>query len=194
MPALPLKGRYQCDNASGVLALVDWLSDQRPVAQDKMRAGLKKTRHAGRMQQVSWQGQHWLLDVAHNPHAAAALTQALSSSAEVVPHCVCVLAVMADKDVGGMIRALAPVVRHWVLPPLSVERALSPEALANQLKEAGMAANRIHVSDSMAHALETGRMLAQDESMQAVVCGSFYTVAEALPVMDVSVNESEAVV
>ncbi|WP_028485426.1 bifunctional folylpolyglutamate synthase/dihydrofolate synthase [Hydrogenovibrio halophilus] len=175
MPTLPLAGRYQRDNASGVLALVDWLGERFPVSRDQMAKGLQATQHPGRMQRLQTERGHWLLDVAHNPQAAGALAQALPKTGQV-----CVFAVMADKDVAGMIAPLQGRVARWVLPPLSVARALEPHALAEALQQAGVAGETIYLTDSMTQALEKAESFHRDGTDEALICGSFYTVAEAL--------------
>jgi dihydrofolate synthase/folylpolyglutamate synthase len=175
MPPLPLAGRYQRDNASGVLALVGWLGERCPVSRDQMIKGLQATHHPGRMQRLQTQSGNWLLDVAHNPHAAGAVAQALSKTGQV-----CVFAVMTDKDVAGMIAPLQEWVARWVLPPLSVARALEPHALAEALQQAGVASEAIYLSDSMAQALQKAESFHQNGTEEALICGSFYTVAEAL--------------
>jgi dihydrofolate synthase/folylpolyglutamate synthase len=75
----------------------------------------------------------WLLDSAHNPAGAQALAEALP------PHdpTVWLVAIMGDKDVRGVLEALAPKVTTIVCTALDMKRALPIQKLAERVAETG---------------------------------------------------------
>jgi dihydrofolate synthase/folylpolyglutamate synthase len=118
-----LRGRHQAANASVADALLDALEDAgiATVRSDARRAGYADARWPGRLELLDVAGRDVLLDGAHNPAGAAALATALDDLRPflaggrdaVRPPATLVVASMADKDVDGVVRALAasPVVR-----------------------------------------------------------------------------------
>ncbi len=129
------------------------------------------TRLAGRRHSLRRGGVRYLLDVAHNPAAAAHLAAALGAERPVA-----VLGMMADKDSGAFVDALCGVVREWCVAELPGERAAAPAALAAQLRRR---AERTHCCDGVAAALMRAASLA-GLGGTVLVTGSFVTVAEAL--------------
>jgi dihydrofolate synthase/folylpolyglutamate synthase len=62
----------QLVNAAGVLAALQALRERLPVTAQAIRLGLSRVEWAGRFQMLPGQPA-LVLDVAHNPHAVAAL-------------------------------------------------------------------------------------------------------------------------
>jgi dihydrofolate synthase/folylpolyglutamate synthase len=80
MPVLPLPGAHQLINAALALATVETLQGKIPVSAAAIRTGLETVNWPGRLQLVTLpNGQHILLDGAHNVAGAKALREALSS-------------------------------------------------------------------------------------------------------------------
>jgi dihydrofolate synthase/folylpolyglutamate synthase len=106
-----LRGRHQAANAAVADATLDALESVGivRVPGEARRAGYAAVRWPGRMELVEARGREVLLDGAHNPAAAAALAQALDDIAPFLRpgRPTLVLAIMADKDVAGVVRALA---------------------------------------------------------------------------------------
>jgi dihydrofolate synthase/folylpolyglutamate synthase len=73
-----LRGSNQLLNASGVLAALEALRDRLPVSQQAVRQGLATVELPGRFQVLAGRPAV-VLDVAHNPHAAAHLAQNLDN-------------------------------------------------------------------------------------------------------------------
>ncbi|WP_108125426.1 bifunctional tetrahydrofolate synthase/dihydrofolate synthase [Saccharospirillum mangrovi] len=122
----------------------------------------------GRMQTLTVAGRRVVLDVGHNPHAARYLAQRLGHERWSV-----VFGMLADKDVESVTQALNPIVGGWYLAGLAVPRGLSAETLAGR---ATAAVGQCY--HSVAAALEAA--LDDPAGRPVLVCGSFYTVAEAL--------------
>ena len=120
-----------------------------------------------------------MLDVAHNPHAAQALADALGDMGY-FPETHAVLGMLADKDAGGVIAAVRPRVDRWHVATLPGPRGATGEALRDALLSAGVPpeAMRVHADVAAAIAAAQG---AAAEADRIVVFGSFLTVAAALP-------------
>ena len=65
-----------------------------------------------------------VIDVAHNPHAARCLAQALTAM-EITGRTHAVFAMLRDKDIAGVVRELKSQVDHWHLAPLPGPRGAS---------------------------------------------------------------------
>jgi dihydrofolate synthase/folylpolyglutamate synthase len=160
-----LRGRHQAANAAVADAMLDALAEAgiATVPADARRRGYATAVWAGRLELVTGPGgREVLLDGAHNPDGASALATALD---DLRPHLAggratppapvtLIWAAMADKDVDGVLRAVAAspslagarivctapdlpramppadLAAHWrtVLPSAQVETAPSPEA------------------------------------------------------------------
>jgi dihydrofolate synthase/folylpolyglutamate synthase len=182
--ALPLpgmRGRVQTDNAAGVLVALDSLSDRLPIDQRAVRTGLLSAHVPGRFD-VRPGGPTWVLDVAHNPQAAAILNDNLGEL-----FCsgrrIAVLGMLDDKDVAGVSRALATRFDHWYLVDLSAQpRGLSSAQLAQRMS--GVVENaRLVAGGTVADTLArvAGTVAAED---LVVVFGSFLTVGAAMSWLD----------
>ena len=133
----------------------------------------------GRFQTLTWRGRTLVLDVAHNPAAAAFLARRLADSGR---KAVAVAALMADKDSAGFIAALQPVVDAWCCPDLPVPRALSGAELAARVRAAGCQGTAFA---SVGDAIEKALAMC-DEHGIIVACGSFHTISAAMKYIDAS--------
>ena len=173
-----LRGANQLVNASGVLATLAALRDRLPVTAQSVRSGLSVVELPGRFQIIP--GQPTLvLDVAHNPHSVAALTENLDAMG-FYPCTHAVFGAMADKDVGPMLARIGPLVDRWYFTDLPTPRAATGEAL----RAAWQAGNSRR--DVTAAAFTTPQ-IALDAAVKAanptdriVVFGSFYSVGGIL--------------
>jgi dihydrofolate synthase/folylpolyglutamate synthase len=174
LPHPALRGRYQLDNAACAITALDALRERLPVSANAVRDGLVGVELAGRFQVLPGRPTR-VLDVAHNPHAARALADALGSMGY-HPRTLAVFAMLADKDIDGVAAALRDRVDAWYVAPLPGPRGASGEALAAALARAGVPADRIVVERDVAHAWRTARGEAH-EADRIVAFGSFLTVA-----------------
>ena len=108
---ISLRGRHQAANAAVADATLDALEAAgiATVGEQARRDGYATVRWPGRLELIESAGREILLDGAHNPAGAATLAQALDDLAPFLRpgRPTLVLAIMADKDVDGVIRALA---------------------------------------------------------------------------------------
>ncbi len=170
LPPPGLPGRHQLDNAAGAVMAVELLKDRLPVNPEALAAGIAGAQLAGRQQRFERNGVTWILDVAHNPEAAAALADTLAAEpASGRTHLL--LGVLADKAAAAMIQALAPQVDEWHYLSLAGERGRAAASLA------ALHPGRIHQDPAEAVAAITNTARPGD---RVVVAGSFLTVEAVL--------------
>ena len=173
-----LRGANQLVNASGVLATLVALRERLPVTAQAVRSGLLSAELPGRFQIVP--GQPTLvLDVAHNPHAVAALTANLDAMG-FFPTTHAVFGAMADKDLAAMLARINPLIDKWYFTDLPTPRATS----ANDLLTAWQAQNTRKDASASTHTNPESALQAAladaDPADRIVVFGSFYTVGGVL--------------
>ena len=174
-----LRGANQLVNASGVLGAVEALRSKLPVTAQAVRNGLALVELPGRFQIVP--GTPTLvLDVAHNPHSVAALTENLDAMGY-YPTTHAVFGAMADKDLGAMLERIAPLIDRWHLTDLPLPRASTAAALAETLK-AHPATAKSTVAGCHANPMEALQAAVShaDPADRIVVFGSFFTVGGVL--------------
>ncbi|RDH87424.1 MAG: bifunctional tetrahydrofolate synthase/dihydrofolate synthase [endosymbiont of Seepiophila jonesi] len=183
MPALP--GVFQLQNAAAVLAVVEQLSSRFVVESQDVAKGLASVHLAGRYQLIDWDVPV-VLDVAHNIQAAEALRDNLWERAA-KGSVLAVFAMLADKDVAGVIQVLDQDVDSWYLVELSGSRSCTVEQLEAALRKAG-SSSRVSRFSSVNDGLQAA-MADAGRGDSVLVFGSFLTVGEALqylePVADV---------
>ncbi len=172
-----LRGANQLLNASGVLAVFESLRERLPITAQAVRSGLATVELAGRFQIVPGQPA-LVLDVAHNPQAAAALAFNLDQMG-FYPRTHAVFGAMRDKDIAGMLARLGALVDHWYLSDLPLPRAASAQELARLLHEQLPAAATPSCHASPAQALRAA-LAAADPADRIVIFGSFLCVGGVL--------------
>jgi dihydrofolate synthase/folylpolyglutamate synthase len=171
-----LRGAMQLRNASAALCALDALRERVPVAMQDVRRGLAEVTLPGRFQKLPGRPEV-ILDVAHNPEAAAVMAQNLAG-AGFAPETIAVCGMLRDKDIRGVLAPLAPRVTRWHLATLRGPRGASAGELAKELEALGSRAP-MHLHDSPAEAFAAARERAQQDD-KIVVFGSFLTVGEAM--------------
>jgi len=176
-----LRGANQLLNASAVLAALEALRDRLPVSAQEARNGLVMVELPGRFQVLPGRPAV-ILDVAHNPHAAAALAQNLGNMG-FHRYTFAIFGSMLDKDIDGVIDKLKDIVDHWYVTDLPLPRAAGAEHLKTRLLEAGVRPSdepgaersvQVFSSPEQAFAAAIGRA---GEDDRIAVFGSFLTVA-----------------
>tara|TARA_R110002167_G_scaffold22064_2_gene79289 strand:+ start:5003 stop:6274 length:1272 start_codon:yes stop_codon:yes gene_type:complete len=158
------------ENASTALQVISLLPLS--VSETSIRQGLKHAALAGRRQRIERGGRELILDVAHNPHAAAYLVNRLPA---IEGDTWCVLGMLEDKDRALTLAALAPAITHWLFADLSVPRGCRAEQLVAVLPEGQQAASYDSPWEACQAALARSR-----RGDRVLVVGSFYTVADVL--------------
>ncbi|MDQ3058703.1 MAG: bifunctional tetrahydrofolate synthase/dihydrofolate synthase [Pseudomonadota bacterium] len=173
-----LRGANQLVNASGVLAALTALRGTLPITAQAVRVGLSLVELPGRFQIIP--GQPTLvLDVAHNPHSVAALTENLDAMG-FYPCTHAVFGAMADKDVAPMLARIAPLVDKWYFTDLPTARAASGEALRARWQALNMRPDVTAQACESPEAALQAAVKSADPADRIVVFGSFYTVGGVL--------------
>ena len=176
-----LRGANQLLNASAALAALEVLAPRLPVGAQEVRSGLALLDLPARFQVLPGRPTV-ILDVAHNPHAAAALARNLDNMG-FHPYTYAVFGAMRDKDIDGVIAQIKDRVDHWCVTDLELPRAASALEIDAKLVAAGVAsqpgpnpARTTRIFGSPAEAFANA-MSRAGENDRIVVFGSFLTVA-----------------
>jgi dihydrofolate synthase/folylpolyglutamate synthase len=217
---LPLAGEHQMQNASVaikaatiVLNNIPYLPphppltkggqeggyDSSPVTYHFIRKGFEDVRWPGRLEIIK-EDPPMLIDGAHNPAAAMALSEALKKNfLGKYKGIILVLGIMGDKDARGIMEPLLPLASEIILTAPAYSRSASPEKLAGIAASLGFF--DVRIAPTMKNAVE---MAIEDScktinpplppftkggdggingSSLIVVTGSFYTIGEAKEVL-----------
>ncbi len=140
---------------------------------------------------VTWPArfQHWdertVIDGAHNPAGAHMLAETWREKFADARATI-ILAVLSDKDLAGICRALSCIAERFLLPRIRSERAAPPEDLAAILREAGRARPpgaptiAIQTADTFANALTKARSYGE----RILITGSLHFAGETLAFLE----------
>jgi dihydrofolate synthase / folylpolyglutamate synthase len=181
LPFPALRGAYQLANAATALVALDVLRDRLALPMGAVRQGLVSVELAGRLQVLPGLPVT-VLDVAHNPQAAAALADSLASMG-FHPQTFAVFGIMSDKDIDSVIAVLVSRVDRWHVASLPLPRAATAADLRVRLQRVGVSASAIREFSDPASAYRAAREEVA-EADRIVVFGSFLTVAAVLALTD----------
>jgi dihydrofolate synthase / folylpolyglutamate synthase len=173
-----LRGANQLVNASGVLAALEALRERIPVTAQAVRNGLAMVELPGRFQIIPGQPTV-VLDVAHNPHAVAALAENLDAMG-FFPGTHAVFGAMADKDFEAMFERIGPLVDCWYFTDLPTPRAAAAQVLRECLQAHAHSAKKPASLHANPQAALDAALAAAGGADRIVVFGSFYTVGGVL--------------
>ena len=179
LPHPALRGSYQLRNACTCLAALDAVRDRLPVNMGDIRQGLLQVELPGRFQVLPGLPVT-ILDVAHNPAAARTLSTSLRSMGQ-YSKTYAVFAMLQDKDIPGVVRALKSVIDVWLVAGIDAPRGASADDLRQVLESEGVVENGSMINDfpdigsAYAYACERA-----SENDRICVFGSFYTVSGVL--------------
>lgn len=201
---LPLYGEHQASNAAVALAAVEaffgagvmrsrgidaesdvseaWVAiEDAPMLEiEVVRAGFLKVTSPGRLEVVQ-RNPTVIVDAAHNPHGAHALSLTLATEFD-FEHLVGIVSILADKDVRGVLEALATSIDEVVITRNSSPRAGSIDELAALAAEV-FGEERVHTAPDLAAAAELATELVDahlgEGGLGIVITGSVVTAAEA---------------
>ena len=176
LPLPKLAVPAQLRNAAVAVAALRALD--RPLDDDAIGRGIAAADIPGRLQRFQRGGVDVLVDVGHNPQAARELAAWLQAK-PVTGATHAVYAALGDKDMAGVVAALASVVDRWHLAglPDQAPRGIDVERFAERL--AGTAAATATRHADVAQALAAVCTQARDGD-RILVFGSFHTAAAAL--------------
>jgi len=177
---LPLHGKHQASNAAAALVAVEAFFGDQDLDIEAVRAGFAHVTSPGRCEIVH-RDPTIILDAAHNPHGAAAITETLQSEFT-FDDVIGVFAPMGDKDVAGILLELEQVMDSIIVTSNSSTRAMEVSKLEKIAIEI-FGVDRVFTSATLAEALERAikdsvRPLSED-TIGILVTGSVVTVGEA---------------
>lgn len=128
LPPLLLEAGCQPANAAAAIAALRELSERLPLPAEAIARGAAQARVRARLQRTRVGEGELVVDVAHNPQAAAVLAEWLAR--EPASDIVAVFGALDDKDVAGMLQPLRAHVTEWHLVDLSAESARGRDLLS----------------------------------------------------------------
>jgi dihydrofolate synthase / folylpolyglutamate synthase len=180
MPPLSLQGDFQLNNAACVIRAVMHLQHLLPVSEVNIHNALSTVTLIGRFYKVQ-SNPSIFVDVAHNPQAAKSLSHNLQTDA-CSGRTLAVFAMLADKDIGGVISALKPQISAWYLADLHNMRGAKASDLQDKLE--GVVAVKTFINVDSALKAACNDAVKND---RIIIFGSFYTVADAIESLDLKV-------
>jgi dihydrofolate synthase/folylpolyglutamate synthase len=169
---LPLHGEHQAHNAALALAAVEAFfgaGKARQLDVETVRAGFAAVRSPGRLERMR-SAPTVFIDAAHNPAGAAALADALGTEFD-FKFLVGVIAVMADKDVDGILAALEPAFDQIVVTHNGSPRAMDVEELRRKAEER-FGEERVITAPTLADAIETATAIVEDAGADEGLSGT----------------------
>lgn len=179
LPFPALRGEKQLQNASTCLAALDTLQESLPVSMNAIRQGLIEAVIPGRFQVVSTQPMI-ILDVAHNPAAAAVLSENLTAT-KPVGYTYAVFSMLQDKDIYGVIQELKNDIDFWLVSSIHSSRAASVDYLIDEIYRAGISRDK-NIIHQFPDCIAAFVFACEQASKNDRICifGSFYTVSDVL--------------
>lgn len=176
LPLPALAGEFQLNNAACAITAIQCLQQVLPVQVEHIKQGLSHVTLAGRFQQVA-NNPTVILDVAHNPHAAQSLAENLRHQA-CAGKTLAVFAMLADKDIAGVVRALSDQIDCWYVASINSVRGAQAQQLANLIvgnNPNAMVRQHKEVTIAYQQACKDA-----SENDRIIVLGSFFTVADVM--------------
>ena len=173
-----LPGDYQVTNAllalNALRAANAGFNDRRAVAR-----GIEDAWLPGRFQVLAVRKRIVVFDVGHNPDAAMAFCRSLQRAFKGRSVC-CVLGIMKDKDIAGMMTYYTAVAGRLICTAPATERAAGPEHLKSHVPDTFEGV--CEVAGTVASAVETAF-----KSPEEIICiaGSFFTVGEVMVCLNI---------
>ncbi|MBP7903379.1 MAG: bifunctional folylpolyglutamate synthase/dihydrofolate synthase [Candidatus Planktophila sp.] len=177
---LPLHGKHQASNAAAALVAVEAFFGEQELDYEAVLAGFANVQSPGRCE-VLHRDPTVIIDAAHNPHGAKALTETIQSEFT-FDEVIGVFAAMGDKDIEGALTELEKVMDSIIVTKNSSSRSAAVadvEALAAKI----FGSDRTFSAESLELAIEKAikdsiRPLSED-TVGILITGSVVTAGEA---------------
>ena len=180
---LPNLGRHYIENASLSLAAAECFiqGSDRSFNEALALKTLETRSWAGRMQQLTDKSGavRYILDGAHNSHAVRRLVETLRDYYPGVRfHCV--FGALKDKDVGEMLKLMAPYVSHWHITKTTYPRFRELDDLKSELSNLGLnVASEGELSREYLDQV-SATAFTDIEKVPVLVTGSLYMIGETV--------------
>ena len=173
---LPLAGAHQLGNCAMAVAAVETLAGELGIRlpPESVRAGVANVELQARFQRLA-DDPPVILDVAHNPQAAAALAEALGRSFPGQPVGL-VCGICNDKDLRRFLAPFAALVKRCWAVPIDTPRGLPRGRIADAGRKLGWETSESDVTTAVAQAGDWAR----EEGGVVCIAGSFFLAGEVL--------------
>ncbi|MCX7121275.1 MAG: bifunctional tetrahydrofolate synthase/dihydrofolate synthase [Gammaproteobacteria bacterium] len=162
-------------NIATAIQVIETLQNKLPITEKNIIDGIKNTYWPGRFELID-SPVSCVLDVAHNPHAAAWLAKQVQNLPP-VKNTIAIVGMLKDKAVSETVSELLPCVNTWYVCSLlseCEERGSDGKDMMAFLKAQGI--QSCYAFDSVEDAMNS---LLHADCQRALIFGSFYTVAAA---------------
>jgi dihydrofolate synthase/folylpolyglutamate synthase len=182
---LPLHGAHQAANAAVAIATVEAFVG---VALDEelVRAAFASVSSPGRLE-ILHRDPTVIIDAAHNPHGTTALADTIRNEFD-FESIFCVLGILGEKDVKGVLKALEPVVDRLIVTKSDSPRALPVAelfAVAVQVFGNDRVFKEDDLNSAITYAMEQATLINQvsDGVSAVVITGSVVTAGSAREIL-----------
>ena len=177
---LPLHGKHQASNAAAALVAVEAFFGDQELDYEAVFAGFANVQSPGRCE-VLHRDPTIIIDAAHNPHGAKAITETIQNEFT-FDEVIGVVAAMGDKDVQGALVEFEKVMDSIIVTKNSSSRSM-PVAEIEKIATSIFGADRVFAADNLEEAIEKAikdsvRPLSED-TLGILITGSVVTVGEA---------------
>lgn len=177
---LPLHGKHQASNAAAALVAVEAFFGEQELDYEAVLAGFANVQSPGRCE-VLHRDPTIIIDAAHNPHGAKAITETIQSEFT-FDEVIGIFAAMADKDVVGVLTELEKVMDTVIVTTNSSPRSMAVTEV-EKIATSIFGADRVFAVDNLEAAIDKAiqdsvRPLSED-TLGILITGSVVTVGEA---------------
>jgi len=187
-----MPGEFQLNNAAAAIAGLFSIKSILPVSLNAINRGLKNAQVTGRLQIIKTQPE-WLIDVAHNPHAAKQLAKYIQEN-PISGKTYAIFSMLRDKDIHEVLNLMDNVIDEWHIVAIQGSRGLTLVELKQYFNQRSKASNKLEniernteqntltkvISyDSFSDACEALKNITKDED-RVVAFGSFLVISKIL--------------
>jgi dihydrofolate synthase/folylpolyglutamate synthase len=177
---LPLHGKHQASNAAAALVAVEAFFGEQELDYEAVLAGFNNVTSPGRCE-VLHRDPTIIIDAAHNPHGAKALTETIQSEFT-FDEVIGVFAAMGDKDVEGALVELERVMDSIIVTCNSSSRSMpveEVEAIASRIFGADRTFSASSLEAAIDKAIKDSVRPLSEDTLGILITGSVVTVGEA---------------
>jgi len=176
----PLAGRHQLENLATAITCIETFAELCGIEIEPgtVSDGASRVRWPGRFQLVR-EEPPLVVDVAHNPDAAAALGAAFRSIAG-KRKLGLIVGMCSDKDVRGFLKAFSGQAKRLWAVPIENDRSMSPDTIVSAGRNLGCEASQ----SMLAKALDESAEWAAGNEGIVCVTGSLFLAGEALQLFE----------
>lgn len=177
---LPLHGKHQASNAAAALVAVEAFFGEQELDYDAVIAGFANVRSPGRCE-VLHRDPTIIIDAAHNPHGAKALTETIQSEFT-FDEVIGIFAAMGDKDVHGALVELEKVMDSVIVTCNSSTRSMGVvevEKIATSIFGADRVFSAANLESAIEKAIKDAVRPLSEDTLGILITGSVVTVGEA---------------